>query len=311
MDRPDHVQPAHRSRRVFVFDFFLVLATTIIGLGDARLDPLPPLPADPRRVRAAARPRALLHASRSSPTRGDDPQRGGGRAAAQQRRAPPDGRADADRDPPVRGRPPPAGRPARHDRADRPGHPLRRRAASSPSSPSPAAARIEPHTNPNTTWFIVDRGRRLGRCRRRADPRSRPARRSSGRPTSRTRAWTEHSEMRAFVVEFAGADDAASRPSLEGRAAGAPRDGRRRPGPTASLAPRDRAGGPRPDGGRAGLTRRAGSRAGAAPPGPGRRGKVSARFGRPLEEVEEVVDLVGRRQVADRSRRRRRRRAGR
>jgi hypothetical protein len=31
-------------------------------------------------------------------------------------------------------------------------------------------------------------------------------------------AWTELSEMRAFVVEFAGADDAAARGILEGRA---------------------------------------------------------------------------------------------
>jgi hypothetical protein len=31
-------------------------------------------------------------------------------------------------------------------------------------------------------------------------------------------AWTEHSEMRAFVVEFGGADDEAARRVLEGRA---------------------------------------------------------------------------------------------
>ena len=46
-------------------------------------------------------------------------------------------------------------------------------------------------------------------------------------------AWTELTEMRAFVVEFAGADDAAARGVLEGRAreliagaAGAESDGR-------------------------------------------------------------------------------------
>ena len=33
---------------LFVFDFFLVLVTEVIGLGDAGLDPLPALPADPR-----------------------------------------------------------------------------------------------------------------------------------------------------------------------------------------------------------------------------------------------------------------------
>ena len=53
---------------LFVFDFFLVLLTEIIGLGDAGLDPLLPLPAAPRGLRAAAGARALLHAARSTPT---------------------------------------------------------------------------------------------------------------------------------------------------------------------------------------------------------------------------------------------------
>ena len=39
-----------------------------------------------------------------------------------------------------------------------PGHPLRRARRRSPSSRSARAARIEPHDNPNTTWFIVIEG---------------------------------------------------------------------------------------------------------------------------------------------------------
>ena len=35
-----------------MFDFFLVLVTEVDRPRDARLDPLPPVPADPRRVRA-------------------------------------------------------------------------------------------------------------------------------------------------------------------------------------------------------------------------------------------------------------------
>ena len=67
-------------------------------------------------------------------------------------------------------------------------------------------ARIEPHANPNTTWFIVIEG---GGWVGVGDERARVA---AGEavlwPADVTHAaWTEHSEMRAFVVEFAGADD--------------------------------------------------------------------------------------------------------
>ena len=67
-------------------------------------------------------------------------------------------------------------------------------------------ARIEPHANPNTTWFIVIEG---GGWVGVGDERARVA---AGEavlwPADITHAaWTEHSEMRAFVVEFAGADD--------------------------------------------------------------------------------------------------------
>jgi quercetin dioxygenase-like cupin family protein len=77
------------------------------------------------------------------------------------------------------------------------------------------AARIEPHANPNTTWFIVIEG---GGWVGVGDERTRVA---AGEavlwpPDIPHAAWTEHSEMRAFVVEFAGADDTAIRGILEG-----------------------------------------------------------------------------------------------
>jgi quercetin dioxygenase-like cupin family protein len=67
-------------------------------------------------------------------------------------------------------------------------------------------ARIEPHSNPNTTWFIVIEG---GGWVGVGDERTRIA---AGEavlwPADEPHAaWTEHSEMRAFVVEFTGADD--------------------------------------------------------------------------------------------------------
>ena len=75
--------------------------------------------------------------------------------------------------------------------------------------------RIEPHANPNTTWFIVIEG---GGWVGVGDERTRVA---AGEavfwPADMPHAaWTEHSEMRAFVVEFAGPDDAAIRGILEG-----------------------------------------------------------------------------------------------
>lgn len=75
--------------------------------------------------------------------------------------------------------------------------------------------RIEPHTNPNTTWFLVIEG---GGWVEVGEERSRVA---AGEavlwPAGVTHAaWTEASEMRAFVVEFAGADDAHLRGILEG-----------------------------------------------------------------------------------------------
>ena len=78
-------------------------------------------------------------------------------------------------------------------------------------------ARIEPHSNPNTTGFIVIEG---GGWVGVGDERARVA---AGEavlwPADEPHAaWTEHSEMRAFVVEFTDADDAAMKGIIEGRA---------------------------------------------------------------------------------------------
>src|SRR5215207_1389077 len=78
-------------------------------------------------------------------------------------------------------------------------------------------ARIEPHANPNTTWLIVIEG---GGWVGVGGEASRIAAGEAVRwpPDIPHAAWTEHSEMRAFVVEFAGPDDQAIRGILEGRA---------------------------------------------------------------------------------------------
>ena len=70
-------------------------------------------------------------------------------------------------------------------------------------------ARIEPHTNPNTTYLIVIEGggwvgvgeeyTRIAAGEAAVWPADIPH-----------AAWTEHSEMRAIVVELAGADDHAT-----------------------------------------------------------------------------------------------------
>ena len=68
------------------------------------------------------------------------------------------------------------------------------------------SARIEPHSNPNTTYFIVVEG---GGWVGVGDERTRiAAGEAAVWPADIIHsAWTEHSEMRAFVVELAGADD--------------------------------------------------------------------------------------------------------
>jgi quercetin dioxygenase-like cupin family protein len=67
-------------------------------------------------------------------------------------------------------------------------------------------ARIEPHANPNTTYFIVVEG---GGWVGVGDEYTRiAAGEAAVWPADIPHAaWTEHSEMRAFLVELAGADD--------------------------------------------------------------------------------------------------------
>jgi quercetin dioxygenase-like cupin family protein len=77
--------------------------------------------------------------------------------------------------------------------------------------------RIEPHSNPNTTWFIVIEGGGW------VVVDDEPLRVAAGEavlwpPDVPHGAWADHGHMRAFVVELAGPDDASFRGILEGRA---------------------------------------------------------------------------------------------
>ncbi len=74
--------------------------------------------------------------------------------------------------------------------------------------------RIQPHANPNTTYFIVIEGGGWTAVDGEA------VRVAAGEavvwPADVVHAaWTDYSEMRAIVVEFAGADDAAVRGIIE------------------------------------------------------------------------------------------------
>jgi quercetin dioxygenase-like cupin family protein len=95
-------------------------------------------------------------------------------------------------------------------------------------------ARIEPHANPNTTWFVVIEGGGwvgVGVERTRI-----AAGEAALWPADVPHAaWTEHSEMRAFVIEFVGSDDAEARGILEGSAL---TSGTAADGATTSPAPR-------------------------------------------------------------------------
>ena len=78
-------------------------------------------------------------------------------------------------------------------------------------------ATMPAHSSPNSAWLVVVEG---GGWVQVADEKARVA---AGEAVLwpaglEHAAWTELSEMRAFVVEFAGADDAAARGILEGRA---------------------------------------------------------------------------------------------
>ena len=77
--------------------------------------------------------------------------------------------------------------------------------------------RIEPHSNPNTTWFIVIEGGGW------VVVDGEPLRVAAGEavlwpPDVPHGAWADHGHMRAFVVEFAGPDDTSFRGILEGHA---------------------------------------------------------------------------------------------
>lgn len=78
-------------------------------------------------------------------------------------------------------------------------------------------AAIEPHASTNAAWLVVIEG---GGWVLVGDEKARiAAGEAAVWPADVTHAaWTEHSEMRALVVEFAGADDSELRGVLEGRA---------------------------------------------------------------------------------------------
>jgi quercetin dioxygenase-like cupin family protein len=77
--------------------------------------------------------------------------------------------------------------------------------------------RIEPHDNPNTTWFCVIEGGgfvQVGEEKVRVGPGD-----AVHWPPNVTHgAWTVGTQMRAIVVEFAGPDDSRIRGILEGTA---------------------------------------------------------------------------------------------
>ena len=77
--------------------------------------------------------------------------------------------------------------------------------------------RIEPHSNPNVTWFVVIEG---GGWVQVGEEQTRIA---AGEavlwpPGIDHSAWTDYAEMRAIVVEFGVASDDAVAPVLEGHA---------------------------------------------------------------------------------------------
>ncbi|MFL5679038.1 MAG: cupin domain-containing protein [Chloroflexota bacterium] len=99
-------------------------------------------------------------------------------------------------------------------------------------------ARIEAHSNPNTTYFIVIEG---GGWTSVGDERIRVAAGEAAVWPADVEhaAWTDYSPMRAFVVEFAGPDDAAMRGIIEGEARALPAGVLPRSVGEGALAPRD------------------------------------------------------------------------
>ena len=138
---------------LFVFDYFIVLLTEIIGIGTLvwiRFFRFPPLFAayEQRSWRASATSRG-----RSSPTRRPPSRSARRRPSPAAPAAPPPlaGSPRADRDPPVRGRPPAPGWPDRLGRPDRPDHSIRDGRGTVSELAFARNARIEPHANPNST----------------------------------------------------------------------------------------------------------------------------------------------------------------
>lgn len=78
-------------------------------------------------------------------------------------------------------------------------------------------ATMDMHSSPNSAWLVIVEG---GGWVQVDDERARVAAGEAVHWPADVEhaAWTELSEMRAFVVEFAGVDDAAARGILEGRA---------------------------------------------------------------------------------------------
>jgi quercetin dioxygenase-like cupin family protein len=76
-------------------------------------------------------------------------------------------------------------------------------------------AGIAPYTSPNSTWFIVIEG---GGWVLVGDEKTRiAAGEAAFWPAGQVHgAWTEHSQLRAFMVELAGADDSEARGILQG-----------------------------------------------------------------------------------------------
>lgn len=79
-------------------------------------------------------------------------------------------------------------------------------------------ARVEPHINPNPSWIIVIEG---GGWVGVGTERTRVAAGEAVRwpPDTTIGAWTEHSEMRVIMVEFAGGDETIVGGFLESHAA--------------------------------------------------------------------------------------------
>ena len=184
VDGADHVQPDHH-RVALRLRLHPRAADPGHRPGDARLDPLPALPADPARPRAAAGARALLHQAEVRRSRGDDPQEAA--AAADDARSGAAGadrgeRLDAHRDPTLRRRPPSTRWPAGHDRRDRPDHPRRRPRPDRRAGLRARRARSSRTSTPTRAGSSSSRAA-AGSASATSAPGSPPARPSCGRPT--------------------------------------------------------------------------------------------------------------------------------